>query len=107
MTEATETTLAGEKFIREPLKNCNKHTEISLPGIGPRNSKKLKEVGIVNEAQLLGQYVAFNMDNEMLINYLVVEAGVIFVSNKHGKAEDYAKKLCDTLKAKYELISEY
>jgi hypothetical protein len=103
----SETTIAGNTFIREPLKNYADNTQISLPGIGEKNSKRLKDFGITNEVQLFGQYLAFNMDDDLFISYLVEEVKLVFVSNKYGKAEDYQKKLCHTLQEKYNILKEY
>ena len=103
----SSTTLAGKEFIREPLKNCMGNTQIALPGISKSNSKKLKEYGIVNETQLFGQYLAFNMNDEIFLSYLKDEVGIVFVGNNYGTVEDYQQKLCSTLKEKWEIIKNY
>jgi len=103
----SQTTIAGNNFIREPLKTYLNNTQISLPGIGEKNSKRLKEFGIKNEVQLFGQYLAFNLEDEVFLDYLINVVELVFVSNKYGSAKDYQYKLCHTLKEKFDMVKEY
>lgn len=102
-----QSTIAGNDFIQQPLKNSLEHKMISLPGIGEANCKKLKKFGYINEMQLLGLYMSFNFDDEMFIDFLEKEVGVEFVANKYGKVEEYKQKLCYTLKSKWDIIKNY
>ena len=104
------TTVAAANFMKQPL--CQSDTvlkdSLGLPGLGAKAKEALAKVGICTPLDVFLKYCELKRDHAAFIAYLV-QNGVVFVGGGAAHRTVYQVKalLCETLDAKWALISAY
>lgn len=93
-----KTTEGGHLFIQKSLEDNEKI--LTLPGLDSRqNTNKLKKTAFTSNTAILGLYIAFNCDRNMFVAYMKELNIILDDANK--------KILCDTLDAKWQIVSDF
>lgn len=108
MDGTIETTLAGQNFYNTGLAHFRPADgTIGLPGLGKKATKKCIRAGYKTADQIFGLYLMFGRNNEVFLEYLENQLGIVFVGNKYADRDAIKSILCDTLNAKYLKVREF